>query len=374
MVLPESPSSHPPGLSIDLLDHAVMFLDSEGRLGSLNVAWEALLGYAREESLRRSLGDFLHGADAVGYAGVWADLRAGTRRVYRGELRFLTVGGAERWMLVALRRRDEPEGAFAGVTGTLTDITELKATVEKVRVEAAAVAETNREKIEFVASLGHELRTPLNAVIGLTESLIEVAPAFDPDRTKRYLGIIHQSGRQLLTQINDLVDISRIDARRTKAEAVSTELGALCGSIAEAAQREARGRAIEVVCTPPAVPCRVRADERLLRRAVQALLAHTIKITPVKGRVSVELLVRPCGGTVLVKDSASINVAAKFAAPAAAGRQLDGADLVLALVERVARLHGGALAVTNTAGQGNTYAVDLADFCATAPATTAPLP
>ncbi len=368
MVLPESPSSHPSVPSLDLLEHAVVCLDSEGRLVSLNAAWEALLGHGRAESLRRGLSDFVHGADGAVWAGVWAELGAGTRRVYRGELRFLTAGGAERWMLVALRRSEQPDGAFAGVTGTLTDITELKVAVEKVRAEVAAAAETNREKIEFVASLGHELRTPLNAVIGLTESLIEVAPAFDPDRTKRYLGIIHQSGRQLLTQINDVVDIARIDARRTKAEAVSAELGAVCGSIAEAAQREARGRAIEVVCTPPAAPCRVLADERLLRRAVQALLAHAVKITPVKGRVSVELLARPGGGgTVLVKDSASMNVAAKFAAPAVAGRQLDGADLVLALVERIARLHGGALAVTNTAGQGNTYAVDIADFCAAAP-------
>ena len=360
---------------IEMLDQAVVRLDAAGRITSLNTAWETQLGHGRAQSLQRTLADFVHTEDRAEFDRAWAELVAGTHRTYRGEMRFATAAGGSRWVLVALRRSETPQGEFLGAMGALTDIAEWKATEEKLRAELAAATEGSRAKIEFAASLGHELRTPLNAVIGLTESLIEVAPAFDPDRTKRYLGIIHQSGRQLLAQINDLVDISRIDAQRTKTETVAVELSALCAGIAEVARRDARVKEIEVSVAPVAAPCRVPADERLLRRAVQALVAHAVKSTPAKGRVGIEVVGRATGGAaIVVKDAATLNLTGKFAALGAPGRQLDGADLMLALVERIARWHGGGLAVAHTAGQGNTFTLELSGHSRATPAAPASHP
>ncbi|MCX6952225.1 MAG: HAMP domain-containing sensor histidine kinase, partial [Verrucomicrobia bacterium] len=284
---------------------------------------------------------------------------------HRGEVRMRDAHGGARWMLLSARRCDDAAGRFAGVTGTMTDISREKA-AEATLARACAAAETaGRAKSEFLSAMGHELRTPLNAVIGLSESLLEASAAADPERARRYLGLIHASGRQLLTQVNDLVDLARIEAGQVRPLLVAVDLGAMVALAAEGQQRDARTRGIEFVVTPPASPVTARVDERLMRRVCQALIANAVKVTRPKGRVDVAVRTSAAGRVEFTVCDAGSGLLTDLQSPRQATtagtnvRQLNGTDLVLALADRVARLHGGILTVESIAGQGSAVAIDL---------------
>lgn len=353
---------------INNIDDVVFRVNGEGRWELLNPAWQKHLGWDAAACLGRNAARFIDSRDRAEAFRQWRTFLRGEKNTFRGELRILDAAGRFRWMLVSARGLAGEQGELRGAIGTLTDITAAKI-VEGELIAARAAAETaNKSKSEFLSTMSHELRTPLNAVIGLSESLIEVGPPFDAERTKRYLGIIHQSGCKLLGQINDIIDLARIEAGRTKPNFVSLDLGSVCAGATEVAQRDARLKPVALTLRRPEKPVRVAADEKLIRQLVHNLISNAVKFTPANGSVVVEISALSEGGGRIAVQDTGIGIAAEKLAnlfrpftqgDASLTRHYTGTGLGLALVDRIALLHGGKVTVQSALGQGSTFTLTL---------------
>jgi GAF domain-containing protein/DNA-binding response OmpR family regulator len=251
--------------------------------------------------------------------------------------------------------------------------------------------EASRHKSEFLAVMSHELRTPLNAVIGFSEVLIERMVGDLNERQEAYLEDILASGRHLLSLINDILDLSKVEAGRMELELDTFSLAAALEDgltmVREAAGRRDVALGLEV--DPGLGP--VEADARKVKQVVSNLLANAVKFTPDGGRVDVtaglasaevRVAVRDTGIGIAPEDRERIfeafhqagrSGAAGGAGGAAAPPPREGTGLGLALARRFVELHGGRLWVESAPGAGSTFTFTLPQRRGP-PATGAPTP
>src|SRR5438093_3966680 len=225
----------------------------------------------------------------------------------------------------------------------------------------------NRHKSEFLASMSHELRTPLNAIIGFSEVLHERMFGDLNDKQAEYIHDIVESGRHLLSLINDILDLSKVEAGRMELELTSFNFpGALEDALLLMRERAARhGIALDLVVDDKLGV--FVADERKVKQILLNLLSNAVKFTPEGGRVTVR-------GT-RVHDGAEISVADTGVGIAPAdqavifeefrqvggdgARRPEGTGLGLALTKRFVELHGGRIGVTSEVGKGSTFTFTL---------------
>jgi signal transduction histidine kinase len=225
----------------------------------------------------------------------------------------------------------------------------------------------NRHKSEFLASMSHELRTPLNAIIGFSEALLERIFGAMNAKQEDYLKDIHESGRHLLSLINDILDLSKIEAGRMELEAAPFHLP----SVLEAALALVRERALhhDIRLALEVAPemGEIVADERKVKQIVLNLLSNAVKFTPDGGSVTLSARRTEEGVEVAVSDTgvgiAAEDQAAVFEEFRQVGRDYlgkhEGTGLGLALARRFVELHGGRIAVTSAPGRGTTFTFTL---------------
>jgi signal transduction histidine kinase len=225
----------------------------------------------------------------------------------------------------------------------------------------------NQHKSAFLANMSHELRTPLNAVIGFSEML---AARYFGDLTEKqaeYVNDIHGSGKHLLSLINDILDLSKIEAGRMELEAVGFDLrAALENAITLVRERAQRGGVALRLDTDPGLGA-FRGDERKLKQVVLNLLSNAVKFTPRGGTVdvaakradgAVEIAVRDTGQGIAPEDHEAIFEAFRQVGTDAT-RKREGTGLGLALTRRFVELHGGTIRVESAVGKGSTFTVRL---------------
>jgi signal transduction histidine kinase len=215
--------------------------------------------------------------------------------------------------------------------------------------------------------MSHELRTPLNAIIGFSEVLSERMFGEINEKQAEYLKDIHESGRHLLSLINDILDLSKIEAGRMELEVSSFDLpGALSNAITlirERAQRHSIALGLEVDGSLG----EYQGDERKFKQIMLNLLSNAVKFTPDGGKVDVsakrangaiEVAVRDTGIGIAAEDQAVV-----FEEFRQVGRNrmrtAEGTGLGLALTRRFVELHGGAIRLDSTPGQGSTFSFTL---------------
>ena len=221
----------------------------------------------------------------------------------------------------------------------------------------------NRHKSEFLANMSHELRTPLNAVIGFSEVLLERMFGEVNEKQEEYLQDILSSGKHLLSLINDILDLSKIEAGRMELEAQTFDLTAALDNaltlIKERAARNSIGLAVNV---DPRIG-EVLADERKVKQVLLNLLSNAVKFTPEGGTITmtavlnggmVEISVADTGIGIAAEDQAAVfeefrQVGTDYA------RKREGTGLGLALARRLVELHGGTLTLQSELGKGSTF-------------------
>jgi signal transduction histidine kinase len=221
----------------------------------------------------------------------------------------------------------------------------------------------NRHKSEFLANMSHELRTPLNAIIGFSEVLVEKMFGDVNEKQLDYLKDIHSSGKHLLSLINDILDLSKIEAGRMELDVSEFDLQSALQNamtlVKERAQRSGVALSLEVDKSLIAL----HADERKFKQIMLNLLSNAVKFTPEGGRVTVAA--RPNGAAVefSVADT-GVGIAAEdqqlvFEEFRQVGRdytrKAEGTGLGLALSKRFVELHGGELRLESTPGKGSTF-------------------
>ncbi len=239
--------------------------------------------------------------------------------------------------------------------------------VTEVERKSAQLELADRHKSEFLASMSHELRTPLNAVIGFSEVLLERMFGELNEKQAEYLTDIHGSGRHLLALINDILDLSKIEAGRMDLELAQFNVPeVLQGTVSLLRERAGRGQVTLTLACDPQLGSWI-ADERKFRQILLNLLSNAIKFTPAGGCVQVEAMDAGRALQLSVKDN-GIGISAQDREVVfeefrqASGNHLakaEGTGLGLALARRLVELHGGTITLASEPGQGSTFVVTL---------------
>jgi two-component system, NtrC family, sensor kinase len=220
----------------------------------------------------------------------------------------------------------------------------------------------SRHKSEFLANMSHELRTPLNAVIGFSEVLSERMFGELNEKQDEYLKDIHASGQHLLSLINDILDLSKIEAGRMELEVTDFDLPMAIDNAMTLIRERAARRGIALHTTVDERLGQVQADERKIRQVLLNLVSNAIKFTPEGGRVEVEA--KPVDGfmEVSVTDT-GVGIAPEnqeavfeeFRQVGTAEKKVEGTGLGLALSRKFIELHGGRIWVKSQVGAGSTF-------------------
>ncbi len=225
----------------------------------------------------------------------------------------------------------------------------------------------NRHKSEFLANMSHELRTPLNAIIGFSEVLQERMFGDMNEKQEEYINDIHGSGKHLLSLINDILDLSKVEAGRMELELGNFDLPAAIDNALTLIKERAGRHGIELTSTVDPVVGEINADERKFKQILLNLLSNAVKFTPEGGSIAVSA--RPVDSMVevSVKDS-GIGIApedceAVFEEFRQVGtdytKKAEGTGLGLALTRKFVELHGGKIWVTSEVGKGSTFSFTL---------------
>jgi signal transduction histidine kinase len=220
----------------------------------------------------------------------------------------------------------------------------------------------SQHKSEFLANMSHELRTPLNAIIGFSEVLGERLFGELNEKQEEYLKDIHASGQHLLSLINDILDLSKIEAGRMELELTDFHLPAALDNALALVRERAGRRGIALHMTTDERLDYVRADERKIRQVLLNLLSNAIKFTPEGGRIEVQA--KPVNGAVEVSVSdTGVGIAPgdreaifeEFRQVGTADKKGEGTGLGLALSRKFIELHGGRIWVESQVGVGSTF-------------------
>ena len=225
----------------------------------------------------------------------------------------------------------------------------------------------NKHKSEFLANMSHELRTPLNAVIGFSEALAERYFGELNEKQAEYVNDIHTSGRHLLSLINDILDLSKIEAGRMELEFSDFDLPAALQNAVTLVKERAQRNGIKLTLGADAQLGAICGDERKFKQIMVNLLSNAVKFTPSGG--SIEVAARRLDSTVEVSVSdngvgiAAGDQEAVFEEFRQVGtdytRKAEGTGLGLALTRRFVELHGGVIKLDSAPGKGATFTVTL---------------
>jgi signal transduction histidine kinase/DNA-binding response OmpR family regulator/HAMP domain-containing protein len=226
----------------------------------------------------------------------------------------------------------------------------------------------SRHKSDFLASMSHELRTPLNAILGFSELLLDRGEGtVDPLKRVNFLRHIHNNGKHLLSLINDILDLAKVEAGQTKLRVTTLDVAGVVAGVLSTVEPLAAKSAIELVSACPA-PLLLAADEHKLRQMLLNLVSNAIKFTPAGGRVTVAAA-REAGRVVLSVADTGIGIAAddqehifeEFWQVAGVSGVIDrrGTGLGLALTRRLAELHGGRVWVQSEVDRGSCFSLEL---------------
>jgi signal transduction histidine kinase len=290
------------------------------------------------------------------------------------------VRGYRSQVVVPLLRHDEAIGTISltrAEPGAFTDdeIALLQSfadqaviAIQNVRLfkelEAAnrELAGASQHKSEFLANMSHELRTPLNAIIGFSEVLSEKMFGELNEKQEEYSKDIHASGQHLLSLINDILDLSKIEAGRMELELSDFHLPTALDSALTLVRERAGRRSIALHLSVDERLGQIQGDERKVRQVVLNLLSNAIKFTPEGGRIevvaaakdgAVEVSVRDTGIGIAPEDHEA--VFQEFRQVGTADKKAEGTGLGLTLCRKFIELHGGRIWVKSQLGAGSTF-------------------
>ncbi len=271
-----------------------------------------------------------------------------------------------RGRVLQIRRRAMPDGAVVSV---YSDITDLKASERKL-IQARSQAEmANRAKSEFLANMSHELRTPLNAIIGFSEIIAH--ELFGPIGNEKYLDYmkdIHKSSLHLLAIINDVLDMSKIEAGKLELSKEPLHLQNVIGEVIRMMRERAESRGIELVPKLLEEEVEIWADERAMKQIFLNLLSNAIKFSKAGGKVCIRIVAdRPDLAVVEFEDHGiGMNEEEQERALLPFGQakpstthNYGGTGLGLPITKGLIEAHGGKLAIESRTGQGTTVRVSL---------------
>ncbi len=365
---------------LNSIGDGVIATDAEGRVTLLNPLAEKLTGWMQVEATGRPIGEILNLINHVTRQPATLPaknaLAQGTAQRLDEHTSLITRDGSERPIADSCAPIRDRAGQVIGAVQVFRDDTERQRAEEDLRRALAELNQANRElaqtgrlKDEFLANMSHELRTPLNAILGLSEALLEQFSGPLTERQVKSITTISTSGTHLLTLINDILDLSKVEAGKLELNPEPLNVQEFCESCLVFVRTQAMQKNIGVAFEHSGRAAQFSADPKRLKQILVNLLTNAVKFTPEGGRIGLTVAA-PEGEEVVrftVWDTgigiAPENERKLFRAftqiDSGLTRAQEGTGLGLALVAKMVELHGGSLALESAPGKGSRFIVTL---------------
>ncbi|WP_162917637.1 sensor histidine kinase [Dongia deserti] len=347
---------------VNAVQSPVFVKDEQFRFVFFNDAFCALLSRTRAELVGRTDFDVVPAEQAAFFQQVDSKVLA-SGAAHENEERLTNPEGMDFW-LHTRKSMVEMQDGRRYLVGVISDITGRKRIEQDLFAAKVQAEDANRAKSQFLANMSHELRTPLNAVIGFSEIIKdELLGAINEQRYREYAEDIHRSGVHLLQLINDILDLTKVEAGRYE---LNEEVCDISKAIAEGARLMRELAARKDLCLHTIVPADLPfllADQRSLRQIVVNFLSNAVKFTPQGGEIDVGARLDDCGTIVISVRDTGIGMSPDDIPRALSpfrqlehslGRRYEGTGLGLPLVKALIELHQGSLQVESKLGEGTT--------------------
>jgi PAS domain S-box-containing protein len=365
---------------------AIMTTDPRGIITDANKQMEELTGCTRDELLGAPFKNFFTDPSRA-EAGINQVLREGkvtnyelTARARNGTLTVVSYNAS------TFHDRDR---VLQGVFAAARDVTELKLFEQRLQQKNLELEEASRMKSEFLANMSHELRTPLNAIIGFSEVLVDGLLGEMTDQQRGFIGDIFSSGKHLLSLINDILDLSKVEAGKMTLDLEPVPVFSLFENSLSIIREKAAARDIRLVMDVPMELGSIRSDARKVKQIVYNLLSNAVKFSSEGDEVTLRAERVSRGEVGMLSES---TMGRSFPLPdnefdeflkisvtdngigispegleslykpfsqidSGLARKFEGTGLGLAMVKLLADLHGGAVAVESEVGKGSCFTV-----------------
>ena len=356
-----------------------------GRNGAVKFASpaaEPLFGVPPRDLIGHGLFDRVHVADRPAYLTALAD--AATRgegssvefRVRRDQSdRILHKGVYFVWVEMRCRAL-AAAGEECDVVAVMRDVTERKVQEQAIEDARSEAERANAAKGRFLATMSHELRTPLNAIIGFSDMLMNEEPLkLDGARRHDYAQLINDSGQHLLSVVNGILDMSKIETGNFEITPEPFDPVPVIGTCSDMLALKAREAGVDLIARVARDLPELVADKRAFKQILLNLLSNAIKFTDRGGRVVVGAR-SESGSVVLTVEDTGVGIAADdlprigdpfFQARGSYARPYDGTGLGLSIVKGLVALHGGTIDIQSRLGEGTCVAIRLPVDCECAP-------
>jgi PAS domain S-box-containing protein len=354
------------------------FSPRQGRFTTVNPSMAAILGYRLPEEVIQAMEDigrqlFVNSADLMEYEQTLD--RAG--RIIGLEAELYTKTGSTIWASISARRVVDEDGRPLYDEGSFVDITERRQRQEAER-EREAAESANRAKSEFLAKMSHEIRTPLNAILGFADIL---EGNMDDGTQRSHLSVIKSSGSNLLQLINDILDLSKIEAGRMEIVRTAVDLRSLTSELLSMFSVSAGRKGIDLrAVVAPDIPNFLMLDRARLRQVLFNLIGNAVKFTT-KGNVEIRAMV----GNTSTSNLWELRIEVHDTGPGIEAGALElifesfhqhrssrtstveGSGLGLAISKSLVELMNGVIRVESTPGVGSVFRLILPDTVASIP-------
>ena len=356
------------------MSEGVFVYDGEGRVVTWNPSAQRILGFSRADvqgkSLEESRLPAIRGDGTPFEVGEFPpEITLATGEPISDVLMGLTLGtGRFIWISVSTRPLiHEGERRPYAVVSTIAEVTTQHAMEQRLLEAKEAAEAASLAKSDFLARMSHELRTPLNSVIGFASILSKNKRDNLTSDDLAYVSRINTNGRHLLSLINDLLDLSKIESGRMELDISDGDVSTVVRSIADEFEEQFRVRGVALLVDVPVAPVIVMTDTRKLTQVLYNLVSNALKFTE-QGSVTISVIAWPtssCSLDILVRDTGvgipPNRIDAVFSpfeqADSSTSRKYGGTGLGLAISRSLCELIGATLTAESELGRGSTFRI-----------------